>query len=216
MNEIYYLWKLAAGDCLITLKQNGRLSTKLTPIHKLNIYTTVRDGFEHGKQVNDEILFDDTIVPLSLSQLRARLSSVKLDSYYPLFEMSSSSEAGEKSASGKNQEQHKRYNSSHLPDIESMQKQPLNIREGDLAYQFHRVVVFARLLASYPYKKDQLYKECRIDIPPIYRNLAWCALLNVPFNSTDVYFKINKEVITSTGSIQLYFYTKIELDRTNF
>lgn len=126
--------------------------------------------------------------------------------------MSSSSTDGEKS--GKNQEQHKRYNSSHLPDIESMQKQPLNIREGDLAYQFHRVVVFARLLASYPYKKDQLYKECRIDIPPIYRNLAWCALLNVPFNSTDVYFKINKEVITSTGSIRLYFYTKIELDRT--
>lgn len=87
--------------------------------------------------------------------------------------------------------------------MEAMQKQPLNIREGDLVYQFHRLVVFARLLAAYPYKKEELFKECRADIPPLYRNLAWCALLNVPFNADDKYFRINKEVITSTGETLL-------------
>lgn len=200
VNEVYYLWKLAAGDCLLTLKQNGRLSTKLMPIHKLNIYTTVRDGSEHGKQINDEILFDDTIVPLSLSQLRDKLSSVKPESYFPLFELDSAAESSSSTNGVRSQHSLTVTAGSYLPDnMESLQKQPLNIRETDLVYQFHRLVVFGRLLAAFPHKKDDLYKQCRLDIPPLYRSLVWCALLDVPFNITDNYFKINKEIITSTG-----------------
>lgn len=183
---------------MLTLKQNGRLSTKLTPIHKLNLYTTVRDGYEHGKQVNDEILFDDTIVPLSLSQLRAKLSLVKSETYFPLFEINSTS-SQQVTTSHQLSELQKQLPMLHQRDMEGMQKQPLNIREGDLVYQFNRLVVFSRLLAAYPFKREELYKECRIDIPPLYRNLAWCGLLNVPFNIEESYNKINKEVITSTG-----------------
>jgi TBC domain-containing protein kinase-like protein len=206
VDEVYYLWKLAAGDCLQTLKQNGRLTTKLMPIHKLNIYTTVEDGCEHGKQVNDEILFDDTIVPLSLQQLRDKLAVLKVDAYYPLIEngLEGSDEKRKTSASllstqhlaiDLTQPNNRGSNGTDTQDIE---KQPLNIKEGDLVYQFHRLVIFARYLSGYPFKKNELYKECRVDIPPLYRSLAWAALLDVDSDIQQVYWKVNKEVVTST------------------
>lgn len=202
VDEVYYLWKLAAGDCLQTLKQNGRLSTKLMPIHKLNVYTTVEDGCEHGRQVNDEIQFDDTIVPLSLQQLRAKLAPIRVDSYYPVFENELNIDEPPRKLTftldltQPVQSQNKFH--SETTNIDDIKRQPLNIREGDLIYQFHRLTIFARYLSGYPFKKNELYRECRIDIPPIYRGLAWAALLNVQSDIGDVYHRINKEVVTST------------------
>lgn len=32
---------------------------------------------------------------------------------------------------------------------------------------------------AYPYKKNQIWKEARVDIPPLMRGLTWAALLGV-------------------------------------
>lgn len=56
---------------------------------------------------------------------------------------------------------------------------PLVIRERDVGYQFQRVVLFERLLKAYPYKKHRIFREARIDIPPLYRAEVWAALLEV-------------------------------------
>ena len=43
--------------------------------------------------------------------------------------------------------------------------------------KFHRLILFERLLASYPYQQQRLQAEARKDIPPLYRAYAWAALL---------------------------------------
>lgn len=35
------------------------------------------------------------------------------------------------------------------------------------------------LSQAYPYKKNQIWKEARVDIPPLMRGLTWAALLGV-------------------------------------
>uniref|UniRef100_A0A8C1YUZ8 TBC domain-containing protein kinase-like protein n=1 Tax=Cyprinus carpio TaxID=7962 RepID=A0A8C1YUZ8_CYPCA len=44
---------------------------------------------------------------------------------------------------------------------------PLIIQERDTEYQLTRIVLFDRLLKAYPYKKNQIWKEARVDIPPL-------------------------------------------------
>jgi len=34
-------------------------------------------------------------------------------------------------------------------------------------------------LKAYPYKKNQIWKEARVDIPPLLRGITWAALLGV-------------------------------------
>lgn len=34
-------------------------------------------------------------------------------------------------------------------------------------------------LQAYPYKKNLVWKEARVDIPPLVRGLAWAALLGI-------------------------------------
>lgn len=48
-----------------------------------------------------------------------------------------------------------------------------------LLLQFHRVVLFERLLKAYPYKQQQILQEARVDIPPLFRAHIWAALLHV-------------------------------------
>ena len=52
---------------------------------------------------------------------------------------------------------------------------------GTLLYQFqfHRVILYERLIKGYPYKKAEILKEARLDIPPFFRNLVWAAILDV-------------------------------------
>lgn len=40
-------------------------------------------------------------------------------------------------------------------------------------------VCYVYIPQAYPYKKNQLWKEARVDIPPLLRGLAWAALLGV-------------------------------------
>ena len=45
--------------------------------------------------------------------------------------------------------------------------------------QFHRVVLYDRLLRGYPYTIGRVFRESRIDTPPLYRAEVWAALLAV-------------------------------------
>lgn len=204
VDEVFYLWKLAGGDFLQTLKQNGRLTNRLMPIEKVPIFITVDEGREYGKPCDEETLFDETIVPLSLNNLRNRLNLLKPETFYPIIEkydpennIYNSNSNGEE---GNNQRKpsYNRLNNLSADMIETTQKQPINIRENDIEYQFHRIVLFSRYLVGYPFKKNELFKECRIDIPPLYRSLAWAALLDVRCDIGKVYSGINKDIITAT------------------
>ncbi|CAH6789053.1 Tbck [Phodopus roborovskii] len=76
-------------------------------------------------------------------------------------------------------------NQSNLPhsnsnnELSAAATLPLIIRERDTEYQLNRIVLFDRLLKAYPYKKNQIWKEARVDIPPLMRGLTWAALLGV-------------------------------------
>lgn len=72
-----------------------------------------------------------------------------------------------------------RENKTVNRSVADAQKLPLNIRERDLLYQFHRVVLFDRLLKGYPHTKTMLVREARNDIPPLYRPSIWSAILDV-------------------------------------
>ena len=168
------------------------------------MFITVDEGREYGKPCDEETLFDETIVPLSLNNLRNRLNLLKPETFYPIIEkydpennIYNSNSNGEE---GNNQRKpsYNRLNNLSADMIETTQKQPINIRENDIEYQFHRIVLFSRYLVGYPFKKNELFKECRIDIPPLYRSLAWAALLDVRCDIGKVYSGINKEIITAT------------------
>ncbi|KAK7912867.1 hypothetical protein WMY93_013078 [Mugilogobius chulae] len=123
----------------------------------------LEDGETFGQARDRSFLLDDTTVTLSLCQLRNRLKDVGGESYYPLLE-------DEQSALPQS-------NSSH--ELSSTVTLPLIIREKDTEYQLLRIILFDRLLQAYPYKKNLVWKEARVDIPPLVRGLAWAALLGI-------------------------------------
>ena len=49
----------------------------------------------------------------------------------------------------------------------------------DGSLQFHRVVIFSRLLESYPFSRDRIISEAHTDICPLVRGEVWAALLGV-------------------------------------
>uniref|UniRef100_A0A8C4EJA1 TBC domain-containing protein kinase-like protein n=1 Tax=Dicentrarchus labrax TaxID=13489 RepID=A0A8C4EJA1_DICLA len=70
---------------------------------------------------------------------------------------------------------------------------PLIIRERDTEYQLIRIILFDRLLKAYPYKKNLVWKEARVDIPPLIRGLAWAALLGIEGDIQAKYESIDKD-----------------------
>ncbi|KAK1345679.1 hypothetical protein QTO34_008143 [Cnephaeus nilssonii] len=121
------------------------------------------DGESFGQGRDRSSLLDDTTVTLSLCQLRNRLKDVGGEAFYPLLE--------------DDQSNLPHSNSSH--ELSAAATLPLIIRERDTEYQLNRIILFDRLLKAYPYKKNQIWKEARVDIPPLMRGLTWAALLGV-------------------------------------
>lgn len=58
-------------------------------------------------------------------------------------------------------------------------KLPLAIREKDIEYQFHRVVVFSRLMEGYPFSRGRVLEEALVDVCPLYRGEIWAAMLGI-------------------------------------
>lgn len=75
---------------------------------------------------------------------------------------------------------------------------PLPIREMDFDYQCERLMTFKTLLNGYPFIRNQLISESKIDICPHYRAQIWAALLNVRWSDKLLYERIDKISSTST------------------
>ncbi|KAG8014732.1 TBC domain-containing protein kinase-like protein, partial [Nibea albiflora] len=123
----------------------------------------LEDGESFGQGRDRSFLLDDTTVTLSLCQLRNRLKDVAGEAYYPLLE----------------DEQSSLPQSNSSNELSATVTLPLIIRERDTEYQLIRIILFDRLLKAYPYKKTLVWKEARVDIPPLVRGLAWAALLAI-------------------------------------
>ncbi|XP_035829276.1 TBC domain-containing protein kinase-like protein [Aplysia californica] len=185
MSEVFYLWRLAGGDLEAVLRKAGLAKTR-RPVHLLPCYGIV-DGEVFGQDRDFAELLDFTVVPLSQEQLRYRLRDVPATAYYPLLE-----------------EESKVVETQSLPtspssgELTSSASLPLVIREKDVEYQFHRIILYERLLAAYPFKRPCIWREARVDIPPLVRANVWAAILEVEGDVEGMYDSIDKETPTTT------------------
>ncbi|XP_077575357.1 TBC domain-containing protein kinase-like protein [Stigmatopora nigra] len=175
INEVYHLWCLAGGDLEKELTNKEIIQSK-PPICTLPNFI-LEDGESFGQGRDRSFLLDDTTVTLSLCQLRNRLKDVAGEAYFPLLEDGRSNLTPSNSAN----------------ELSATVKLPLIIRERDTEYQLLRVILFDRLLKAYPYKKNSVYKEARVDIPPLVRGLAWAALLGIEGDIQAKYESIDKD-----------------------
>uniref|UniRef100_A0A671SJT5 TBC domain-containing protein kinase-like protein n=1 Tax=Sinocyclocheilus anshuiensis TaxID=1608454 RepID=A0A671SJT5_9TELE len=175
IDEVYHLWCLAGGDLEKELTNQEIIQSK-PPICTLPRFI-LEDGEPFGQGRDRSFLLDDTTVTLSLNQLKNRLKDVAGETYYPLLE----------------DEQPSLPQSNSSNELSATVTLPLIIRERDTEYQLTRIVLFDRLLKAYPYKKNQVWKEARVDIPPLLRGLAWAALLGVEGDIRSKYDGIDKD-----------------------
>ncbi|MBN3303130.1 TBCK protein, partial [Amia calva] len=175
IDEVYYLWCLAGGDLEKELTNKEIIQSK-PPVCTLPNFL-LEDGESFGQGRDRSFLLDDTTVTLSLCQLKTRLKDVTGEAYYPLLE----------------DEQSSLPHSNSSQELSTSATLPLIIRERDTEYQLHRIVLFDRLLKAYPYKKNQVWKEARVDVPPLLRGLAWAALLGVEGDIQAKYDGIDKD-----------------------
>lgn len=61
--------------------------------------------------------------------------------------------------------------------VNEMQGMPLKTKEIDVEYQFHRIMLFQRLLLSLPETLPLIIKEAKKDVPPYCRAEIWAAIL---------------------------------------
>ncbi len=59
-------------------------------------------------------------------------------------------------------------------------------------------MLYERLLKAYPYKRPHIWKEARVDIPPLVRPYVWAALLEIEGDVYGKYDAIDKETPTAT------------------
>uniref|UniRef100_A0A4W5LF59 TBC domain-containing protein kinase-like protein n=1 Tax=Hucho hucho TaxID=62062 RepID=A0A4W5LF59_9TELE len=175
IDEVYHLWCLAGGDLEKELTNKEIIQSK-PPVCTLPNFL-LEDGESFGQGRDRSFLLDDTTVTLSLCQLKNRLKDVAGEAYYPLLEDEQSSLS--------------QSNSSN--ELSCTVTLPLIIRERDTEYQLIRIILFDRLLKAYPYKKNLVWKEARVDIPPLIRGLAWAALLGVEGDIQAKYNSIDKD-----------------------
>ncbi|XP_006869395.1 PREDICTED: TBC domain-containing protein kinase-like protein isoform X3 [Chrysochloris asiatica] len=161
IEEVYYLWCLAGGDLEKELVNKEIIRPKPPVCTLPNL--VFEDGESFGQGRDRSSLLDDTTVTLSLCQLRNRLKDVGGEAFYPLLE----------------DDQSNLPHSNSNNELSAAATLPLIIRERDTEYQLNRIILFDRLLKAYPYKKNQIWKEARVDIPPLMRGLTWAALLGV-------------------------------------
>ncbi|XP_064191246.1 TBC domain-containing protein kinase-like protein [Anguilla rostrata] len=175
IDEVYYLWCLAGGDLEKELTNKGIIQSK-PPVCTLPNFL-LEDGESFGQGRDRSFLLDDTTVTLSLCQLKNRLKDVAGEVYFPLLE----------------DEQSSLPHSISSNELSAAVTLPLIIRERDTEYQLLRIVLFDRLLQAYPFKKNQVWREARVDIPPLLRGLTWAALLGVEGDIQAKYDAIDKD-----------------------
>ncbi|XP_077518932.1 TBC domain-containing protein kinase-like protein isoform X1 [Amblyomma americanum] len=178
--ELYSLWRLAGGDAETELRKQGCLRAK-PPICTLPCIVLL-EGEELGQKKDTVFFYDDTVVLLPTEQLCQRLKGMDPSLYYPLIET--------------RQNVPPSPNSSN--DLSNTAALPVIIREKDIEYQLQRVILYNRLLEAYPYQKQRIIHEAKLDIPPLYRAHIWSALLDVQGDLLREYEAIDKETPTPT------------------
>lgn len=180
LQELYYLWQLAGGDLEAELRRQELIKAKPPIVTVSKIITC--EGEEFGHEKDQAFLLDDSVSILPLEPLKHRLRDVDYDIYYPLIEYSLNGVSP----------------SSFFTTLKDTSKLPLIIKEKDVEYQLHRIVLFKRLLEAYPYKRTLISQECKLDIPPLYRPWVWAALLEIEGDIQEGYDSIDKETLTPT------------------
>ncbi|XP_076066691.1 TBC domain-containing protein kinase-like protein [Oratosquilla oratoria] len=173
IREVYHLWQLAGGDVEQELKRQKLIKTKPTILTLPSIMLMEGHSFPEGVQEGHSV--ENKPIVLPLENLKKRLASIPLEKHYPLVTQ------GEL-----------------IADELEMSNLPLVIRERDVEYQFHRLLVFERLLKAYPFQSEALLREARKDTPPFYRALVWASLLHVDGNVAERFEEIDKETPTLT------------------
>ncbi|XP_068627639.1 TBC domain-containing protein kinase-like protein [Battus philenor] len=168
LQYLYHWWQLTGGDIQAELKKNGLIKNS-PPILSMPI-AILLDGCTIGGKSG--ALFDRRIAKYSLDLLKARLSHIPPQDFYPLMH-----------------ERRRDYDAVALPKI---------IRERDTEYQFYRLLWFQKLLIGYPYTAQYIRAEAEIDIPPLVRGDVWAALLGVKGDIEEQYERIDKETPTPT------------------
>lgn len=167
LSQVYYLWQLAGGDVQSELKREGLIRSE-APILTIPRLVLLQNGKAHPIHKSQSSLFDNRIIILNTSNLVDRLLLIPKRAFYPLL---------------------------HCPQLPNtfgleLQSLPLVIRERNIEYQFYRIVLFERLLKAYPFTRDLIVEQAKIDIPPLLRGRIWACLLNVLPNGR--YDKIDK------------------------
>jgi TBC domain-containing protein kinase-like protein len=173
ITQVYYLWQLTGGDVLNELKNEGLIRSE-APILTIPRLYLLQSGKSIPVYKSQSTLFDQRVVLLNLKNLSERLASIPKRAFYPLL---------------------------HCPRLPynfgtEFRSLPLLIRERNIEYQFYRIVLFDRLLKGYPFTRDLIIEEAKIDIPPLLRGKIWAALLHVIPNGK--YDRIDKITPNST------------------
>ncbi|XP_013390013.1 TBC domain-containing protein kinase-like protein [Lingula anatina] len=185
LEEVYYLWQRAGGDLESILRKAELLKAK--PPVTILPHFVIEDGETFGQSRDSSDLLDETVILLNLDQLRQRLKDIPEEAYYPLLEDENSIQGNMQAGPEQNSE-----------ETSETSRLPLVIKEKDVEYQFHRIILFSRLLKGYPFKRPHLLKEARVDIPPLVRGHVWAALLEVEGDVQEQYDRIDKETPTAT------------------
>lgn len=140
----------------------------------VNYRIVLLSGQAAGQPRSQSYMYDSRIVMLSLNNLTERLANIKPQAYYPLVLST-------------------KFAQKYGTEMEVL---PVVIRERDTEYQFHRVVLFTKLLKGYPFTRDRIIEESQTDIPPVLRGQIWACLLGVLEDNG--YEKIDKVTPTNT------------------
>lgn len=175
LQQLYHLWQLAGGDVESHLVSQSLVKLK-PPILSLPKVISLEGEFL-GCDRDSSLLYNDSVVELSLQSLCHRLQDVCISVFFPLLERPRLAPLLH------SQSENALSETSHLP---------LLIKEADIEYQLYRTSLFSRLLQGYPYTASRLREEAAIDIPPLYRAHVWAALLNVTGTPYSSYTAIDK------------------------
>ena len=189
IQETYYLWKLAGGDVLGELTRHGLMVTRppLLSLPKL----VLSEGHAEGQRKERSSLYDPVIIKLSLEQLRSCLAEITTEDCYPLLLENGFWEDKPDSDTAST-------NTQVVSEADETAALPLIIKEGDVKYQFKRIVLYRRLLQCYPFQRPRIWTEARVDSLPQYRAFIWAALLGIEHDTAAAYDAIDKETWTPT------------------
>lgn len=171
--QIYYWWQLAGGDICSEFKEAGIIRNEAPVLFLPNLILL---NEAHHKS-SRHYLYDDRLVLLNLKTLINRLSGVDKLSYSPLIHT-------------------EKFTRGRRTGMDQLTYLPLMIREKSIEYQFHRTILFRRLLKGYPSTRNLIVQEAQKDIPPICRGEVWACLLGVRLNGN--YAKLDKYTPTQT------------------